>query len=109
MNSRKIVFIVILALVIIFAIYWFYLYTLLRDVKLEELNNCEANSDCVIVAAGICGGASAINDNYVEKWQKHLVIENKKHLGIACKDTLPLSFFKAECIDGKCKAVQIES
>ncbi len=92
----------------------FYFWNLQRrvgihDIILNTINNCNSDSDCVIVPEGFCGGGSAINKNHLDAWNKYLEYERIKHQGIRCKPMPLLSSYIAKCINNKCVAIQTQS
>lgn len=86
----------------------FYFWNTQREVNIQDINNCNSDSDCVIVASGFCGGASAINRDNLEVWNNHLEAERARNQGVLCEITLPLDYFKAKCINNKCSAIQTQ-
>lgn len=80
------------------------------EVKVEDVNDCASDSDCIIVAQDYCRTVASINKNYLNIWERHLEKETEKYKGqrILCEPTLPLSFYEAKCVEGKCKAILIE-
>lgn len=76
---------------------------------IQSINNCNHDSDCIIVSRGFCGGALSINKNYLSFWNYHLEQERKLSGDVVCKPTLPLEYFEAKCNNGKCTELQIKS
>ena len=98
---KKIVFVGIAIISIIaFLIIGYYFW----PINVENINNCNSDSDCIIVKAGYCGSGRAINRNYIDTWNRHLEAESIRLRGVACKPTLPLDSFEGKCIEGKCVA-----
>ncbi|MBW2991262.1 hypothetical protein KY348_06180 [Candidatus Woesearchaeota archaeon] len=79
-----------------------------KKIDIQDINNCVSDSDCVLVVRGYCGGALAINKDYLDTWNKFLEEDRVEHQGVLCKPTLPLDYFKAECLNNKCVATQIK-
>jgi hypothetical protein len=100
------VLIVIVIAAIVIGGLWFWKSQ--QVINIQDINSCGSDSDCVIVTSGFCGGASAINKNYLDVWNRYLEEERIKNQGAQCKPTLPLEYFKAKCINGKCTAIQTQ-
>lgn len=105
-NKVKIaIFLLIMALVVLISIYFF---NIPKEINIQEINNCDSNTDCVIVAKNFCGGALAINKDYLDIWNEHLENERVKNLDVVCKPTAPLDFFEAKCVNSKCVAILMQ-
>ncbi|MFH1649307.1 MAG: hypothetical protein ABIA93_02050 [Candidatus Woesearchaeota archaeon] len=72
----------------------------------DGLDSCVSNDDCLIVRAGYCGGARAINSERVDEWNAQLAEEDKNMKGTQCGVSLPLDYFTAACYEGTCRAEQ---
>ncbi len=86
-----------------------YMYFKNKSPNILSINNCNLDSDCVIVPEGFCGGGAAINKNHLDAWNKYLEHERIKHQGEFCKLMPQLSSYIAKCINNKCIAIQIQS
>ncbi len=89
-----------------------YMYLKNRSLDIQNINNCNSDSDCVIVSGSPCGDASAINKDHLGAWNKYLKYERVKRQGnILCDPKFPssLSNYEAKCINNKCVAIQIQS
>ncbi len=106
-NMKKKIVIGVIILIGIVAI-GFYFWNFTRTINIENINDCVLDSDCVIVTRSICGGALAINKDNSDMWNKNL--ENKKKISgnVICKQTLPLDYFNAKCVNNKCTSIQIK-
>lgn len=105
-----ILFVIIgIALIGIILIGW-YFWNVYINPNINNINNCNSDSDCVVVRSGACGHASAININYLDIWNKHLKLEYERvrNEQILCAPTLPSDYFKAECVNNKCIATRIK-
>lgn len=107
-NKIKIGIITLFIMFIILVIGTLYFGSTQREVNIQDINNCNSDTDCVIVASGFCDGASAINKEYLDIWNKHLEEARTKNQDVVCKPTLPLEYFKAKCINNKCVTVQTQ-
>ncbi len=87
----------------------FYTINARKEFAVQFMNSCSANHECAVVSASFCGGATAINKNYAEAWQRHLDEERESNKDVVCKPSLPLDFFRAKCVNNKCEAVQIRN
>jgi hypothetical protein len=96
---KKIVFaaIVIISIIAILILGYFF-----WPINVDNINNCNSDSDCIIVKAGYCGNAKAINENYLDVWNRHLAKEAIKLKGVQCEPTQPLSIYEAACIESLC-------
>jgi hypothetical protein len=76
------------------------------NLKVEEVNACVADADCILVDQGSCGGTIAINAIYLEKWEKHIQIEKMKTPFVVCAPSIPREFFEARCLQESCRALE---
>ncbi|MCX6736982.1 MAG: hypothetical protein NTW73_02795 [Candidatus Parcubacteria bacterium] len=89
-----------------------YMYLKNKSPDIKNINNCNSDSDCVIVSEGFCGGEAAINKDHLDTWNKYLEYERIKHQdNIMCDPKFPssLSDYEAKCINNKCVAIQIQN
>ena len=78
-----------------------------RAIRIQDINNCVSDSDCVVVSAGYCGGATSINKIHADAWNSQLEKQRKGiQIDIICKPSLSLEHFEAKCVNMKCAAVQ---
>ncbi len=74
---------------------------------IDSINNCNLDSDCVIVG-GFCGGAVAINTQYRDNWSEQVKDWDTKNPNINCAPIAPFNYFKAVCAANKCVAKSIK-
>ncbi len=76
-----------------------------RAIRIQDINNCVADSDCVVVYSD-SGGVSSINNDYIDVWNKYMEERNRRYQGMQVKPSVPLNYFEAKCVNRKCAAVQ---
>lgn len=76
------------------------------NLRAEDVNACETERDCILVDRDYCGGTTAINSKYLEKWEQHIQIENIKHPFVACAPSIPRESFEARCLQDACRAIE---
>lgn len=78
----------------------------------SKISMCSVATDCVLVKTGYCGGAVAINNEFIDRWNGYLKKQDVLHSfpwgKVICKITLPLNYFEAVCRNNSCTAVQKE-
>lgn len=94
----KIGALLLIGIIIIVLSYWF----IPIPINIENINDCVLDSDCAIVARGICGDALAINKDDFDSWNKNLEKKRLVSWGVICAPTLSIDYFDAKCIDNKC-------
>lgn len=76
------------------------------NLKVEDVNACEVDTDCILVDQCFCGGTTAINAKFLEKWEKHIQIETLKHPFAVCAPSIPREWFEARCLQEACRAIE---
>ena len=82
-----------------------YFSSYFKKPNIEEINNCNFDIDCIMVSKGICGGALAINNDYIVSWNKYLDRLKIIYKNVICKPTLSPDLFDAKCINNKCERI----
>ena len=103
MRNKKLMIILILFLITSFFI--FYTWNLFQKPNIEEINSCNLDTDCVMVYSDICGGALAINIDYMVSWNQYLDRLKMIYKDVICKPSLSPDLFDAKCISNKCERI----
>ncbi len=97
---------ILIAFLIVFA---FLVFGCSSSIDIESINDCDSDSDCIMVDGGCGRGPESINKDHIEKWESYLEKYESEHKDALCKMTLLLDDFVAKCLDKKCVAVQKET
>lgn len=110
-KKTKIILIVILAIVILFAAFILYLNKPTKSVNSDDIYNCNRDIDCVSFQAGCCncrnGGTNiALNRKYLDYWVEELSRECREVVCTAVISDDWTCLAAPKCIDSNCQLVK---
>ena len=108
MDKTRVVAVIVIGVIVLFCIV---LSLAVRQTILGPgMYHCINDSDCAVVYGNVCGGAAAVNLQYVSEWNQKLEQERARvSSSIACKPTVPLTEFEVVCIKEICYAKQLRN
>ena len=85
----------------------YYVLTSIRTINIDEINPCDSNDDCILVASKHCCscGGVAINKNYLNTWNR---VRGDICMGVAC-EMCPSFSYEAICFEGRCTKSKVGS
>lgn len=80
-----------------------------KKITLNDVNVCQADSDCIMVGEGVCSSPASIHREHQKLWeQRQEWLINKEGL-VACEPSLPWEFFTPQCVNTRCEAVLLQN